>query len=72
MSDENKTYYVQLPIVGIVGFEIEADSEENAISKALCSDQVTTDNFQEWDAVENVCNGNVCHAPLFDAEAEEV
>ena len=72
MSDELKMYYVQLPVVGIIGFEIEAESEEDAIEKALNSDQITSDNFEEWDVVESVCKGNVCYAPLFDAEAEEI
>ena len=71
MSEE-KEYYVQLPIAGIVGFTIIAESEEDAIEKAIMSDQVNTNNFEEWDAFEHICEGNVCHAPLFDAIAEEV
>ena len=65
-----KDYFVRLPMAGIASVQVEADSEEEAIEKAMLS-EITIDNFEEWDVFGSICTGNVCHAPLFDAYAEE-
>ena len=61
-------YGVTLPIVGYVYVEVEAENEEDAISKALEEDW-KDDDVQEEYTMEHVCTGNVCHHPYSDADA---
>ena len=64
-----KNWDVSLPMSGKLFVTVEAESEEDAIEKALNSD-LTTDMLEEWEAHEKICEGNVCHAVHWDAEAE--
>lgn len=66
-----KDFYVQLPMAGIISFDVEAETEEEAIEKALCSDKLKIENIDEWDVFEHICEGNVCYAPLLDVIAYE-
>lgn len=65
-------YSIQLPVAGIIAFEIEAENEEDAIKKAILSDEINTKNLIEWDAYEKLVEGNCVHAPLWEAEVEEI
>ena len=54
-------YAVTLPIAGHAYLEVEADSEEAAIEKALS--EIMIDNIETWEAVEQFNQGNVCYCP---------
>ena len=65
-----KTYSVTLPIAGHAHLDVEAESEDEAIQKAL--EQVTLGDVDNWEAVEQFNRGNVCYCPRpWEAEAEE-
>lgn len=51
-------YQVTLPISGYVLVTVEADSESEAIEKALLEDIKLTD-IEEWEAHDKVVEGNV-------------
>ncbi len=65
-----KTYEVTLPIVGIAFLTVEAESEEDAISKAI--DEVSMEHIEEWDALRRITSGNVLYASRNEAEAVEI
>lgn len=65
-----KTYEVTLPIAGIAYITVQAESEEDAIAKAM--EEVSRDDIEEWEAFERIVSGNVLHAPINDAEAVEI
>lgn len=54
-------FIVTIPIGGHAIVEVEAESEEEAESKAF--DALTRDHIEEWDALRKVNSGNVCHFP---------
>ena len=54
-------YQVQLPIAGHAFIDVEADSRADAIQKALGA--VTRDHIEEWEAIEQFNEGNVCYCP---------
>lgn len=64
------TYNVTLPITGIICTTVEANSEEEAIEKALNS-ELSTDDIQEWNAHKQIVQGNVFHGVCNDAEASQ-
>lgn len=66
-----KTYYVEVPITGTINIEVQASSEQEAIEKALESDDLKTENITEWEAHEHVIQGNVFYGSLSSAEAVE-
>ena len=59
---EKSSYDVCLPITGIIWVTVEAESEEDAIDVAFCSDDLSLDNVEEWEAHRRICSGNVLHA----------
>lgn len=65
-----KQYDVSLPMTGVMYIQVEADSEEEAIEKALASDELTLDKIESWCAHEQICQGSILYAELNDAEAE--
>lgn len=64
-------YGVNLPIVGYVYIEVEAENEQDAIDKALEAEWKDEDIQEEY-TVEHVCSGNACYHPYADADAELV
>lgn len=52
------TYYVQYPVAGQVGVEVEADSPEEAIEKGW---DLTAgpDAILDWEPMERIVQGNV-------------
>ena len=77
----NKTFLVRMPIAGVMTFEVEAESGEDAINKAQLTDvridlvEGETDNspeMEEWDLYKKTVSGNVNYTPLWEAEYEEL
>lgn len=68
---KKKTWGVVLPIVGSLYREVEASSEEEAIEKAMGAEWVE-DQVDTLETVRVIGEGNVCHAPVNEASAEEV
>lgn len=67
----SKLYGVSIPVTGFVYVEIQADSIEDAKSKAL-QVELTTDNIEEWDTCEDIVTGNVFRGLLKSIDAEEL
>lgn len=69
----SKTYGVTLPVTGIIYVEVEAESEKEAIEKALsaegCEWPKTPD---EWEAHSQIVRGNVFSGMQNNASAEEI
>lgn len=65
-----KKYNVTIPIAGSYTVEVEAEDEEGAIDEAL-ERQGDADLDIEWEAMQEICRGNVCYAPVWEASAEE-
>lgn len=66
-----KTYTVKVPIAGHIIVNVEAESEEDAARKAMESDDLTLDNLDSWEALEQFNAGNVCYCPHpWEVEAE--
>ena len=64
-----KTWEVTVPIAGHAYITVEAESEEEAIEKAI--DEVTLDEIDHWEALERFNQGNICFCPQpWEAEAE--
>lgn len=63
------TYRVTVPIAGHHTVMVEAETEEEAIEKAMDTDM--SDGDFEWEALEQFHQGNVCYCPSpWEAEAE--
>lgn len=68
-----KSWSVTVPIAGhafVVFVVVEANDEESAISAAL--DIATLENVEEWEALKQFNQGNICHfpRPLTSAELD--
>jgi hypothetical protein len=62
-------YNVVIPIAGHAHKAVEADSEDEAIEKAM--GEVTIDDIEEWEALRRFNQGNVCYCPSpWEAKAE--
>ena len=67
-----KTYGVKIPIACHAYVEVEAENEEEAVTKAMQSDFGLND-VEEWEALERFNQGNVCYCPLpWEVEAQEM
>lgn len=65
-----RSYCVTLPVTGIAVIDVEAETEEEAIEKAL--QDVTSAHLEQWEAVERINAGNVCYAMHpWTAEADD-
>ena len=67
-----KQFGVTLPLTGYIYLEVEAEDEQDAIEKAMSSDQVKIDNIEEWEACRQIVEGNVFHGLRNTAEAEDI
>jgi len=66
-----KKYGVLVPIAGHCYVEVEAESETQA--KSLAFENVTLDEIEDWDALEEFNKGNVCYCPSpWGVEVEEL
>lgn len=62
-------YTVTIPIAGHAVVEVEADSKQEAIEAAI--ENVTIDDIEDWEAIEQFHQGNVCYCPHpWEAEVE--
>lgn len=66
-----KKYRVDVPIAGYVSIEVEAESREDAINKAL-EKGYTEDEIMEIDMYDKLVEGNVCYTYHYKAEATEI
>ena len=62
---------VTLPVSGSVYCEVEAETEEAAITEALCNGDWDSDSLQ-WEVHRNIVKGNVCYAMQREADAERL
>ena len=75
---EKKVFFVEVPFAGTLSTYVVAESEEDAIQKAL-DDGVRFESIKmsglweldEWDVYEHLFEGNISHADRIDAVAEE-
>lgn len=71
-------YIVNLPLVGEVSVEVEAESKKDAIEKALdnftfIGDIEVKDGYLEsLDPMRKLVEGNFFHGPISEAYAEEI
>jgi hypothetical protein len=56
-----RIYNVCIPIAGHAYIEVTAESEADAKEKAF--EAVTIDHVEEWEALEQFNQGNICHCP---------
>lgn len=66
----SKTWEVTLPIAGYLVVRVEAENEDAAIEAAMLSD-FNSDDIELWEAHKEIVRGNVCHAAVNKAFAEE-
>lgn len=65
-----KTWLVKVPIAGHANTVVDAETEEEAI--ALAIDTVHLTDVDEWEALRQFNQGNICYCPHpWEAEAEE-
>ena len=62
-------YEVTLPIAGVAYLTVEAESEDEAIQKAM--EIVQMDDIAEWEALHKIASGSVLHTSHNEAYAEE-
>ncbi len=73
-----KEYEVLIPVAGAVSVMVEAESEEEAVQKALevdCVFNVISKDgaeLHEIDFYEQITQGNILYAPYNEIEADEV
>lgn len=70
----SKDYWVTVPVDCHVVISVHADSEDEAKEKALETDidiNVTGADLEQFDLIESVNTGNVCHVTQWDIEVEE-
>lgn len=65
-----KEYEVELPVVGVAYVTVIADSEEEAISKAL--DECASEHLETWNAMRRIVAGNVFYGDRNEASATEI
>jgi hypothetical protein len=64
------TYCVTLPVTGFCTIEVEAESADDAINKAM--DNCKQEHLESWETHKQITRGNVCYAEVNEAHAEEV
>lgn len=66
-----KTYGVSMPVTGIMYKEVEAESEEEALSNFYESD-LTIEDLVDFDLNEHITKGNVFYGMLNSVDIEEL
>ena len=61
-----KRYTVSVPIAGFISVDVEAENEEEAIKKALKSEELKLENCEEWETFKQLCEGNILHASHYN------
>lgn len=70
----SKDYWVTVPVDCHVVVSVNADSEDEAKEKALEVDvdiNITGADLEQFQLIESVNTGNVCHVTQWDIEVEE-
>ena len=69
-----RRWLVTVPVAGSITVEVDAETEEEAIRMAVeCAfDDVTCEGFDEMEAYDRFCTGNVIHVPTNEIEAEDL
>ncbi len=65
---KKKEYTIRMPFTGVAIKTIEAETEEEAIEKF--HDGVTSDDFEQWDCIEEIVGGNVFYGIQNEMEIE--
>jgi hypothetical protein len=69
----SKRWDVTLPITGTVNIEVEAETESEAIDKAIRRGPTEDEAAAAyWEFHRHVVKGNVCYAVQNEAEAREI
>ena len=63
------TYSVTIPITGYIINEVSADSEEEAIDKAM-DESYTSEDIEMWQPMRRIVQGNILYADHNEASAE--
>lgn len=71
---KKKTYIVSIPIAGAIHVQVNASSASDAKEKAWdkINDEGESAGDVEWEFMDAITEGNVCHAPLNEIEVSEV
>lgn len=69
-------YYVTLPVCGSITVEVEAENESEAVNKDHEEQDWRIESGEntepgEFESMNEVCLGNVCHAPCSEYSVEE-
>lgn len=64
-----KEYDVCIPISGKIWVTVEAETQQEAIEKALSSEQICRDNLEEWEAHTKIVQGNIFYGMQNEAFA---
>ncbi len=65
-------YLVILPVSGMLSKEVEADSEEAAIQKAMEDPYDPNADDLHWESMRSIVRGNVFSGMLNNAEAKPI
>jgi hypothetical protein len=65
-------YVVQIPIAGSVTFEVEAEDKDAALAAAWAQINEGAEGEVEWEYLDSINKGNVCHAPLNEVRVSKV
>lgn len=71
---KKKEYLVSIPIAGAIHINVTAKSEADAKEKAweALNDKGEDAGEVEWEFMDAITEGNVCHAPLNEIEVSEL
>jgi hypothetical protein len=65
------TYLVTIPIAGHITFEVDAESESDAIDAAMKMDE--NEGELSWETLRKFHQGNYCFCPFpWEAKAESI
>ena len=65
-----KKWCVVLPVAGSIEFEVEAETKNDAIEAAM--NMPPEKGELTWETFHEIVQGNVCHAPVNKAFADEI
>ena len=66
-----KEYTVLVPITGYVEVIVDAESEQDAIDKAMDDEDINLDDVVEWDMTQHITEGNIFYGIKNDIEVFE-
>jgi hypothetical protein len=66
-------YQVTIPVAGHVFMEVEANSPDEAIERAMFEGEFRSSDIEGWELLEAFNRGNICYCPQpWEATAEEI